>query len=96
MGEQSSQLYEKLLQESIATALLRSRESESRQLHEKLLKEWEFRREMVHFYSTALLRLSPDDRNARQRWRELNEKLATARIALTHAADQLQTYDRGM
>jgi hypothetical protein len=69
---------------------------QSKQLHAKLLQEWQFRREMVHFYSTALLRLSPNDWNAQQRWKELNEKLATARIALTSATDQLQSYDRGM
>ncbi len=63
------------------------------QLHHRLLQEWQFRREMVNFYTTALLRLSPADHNAQQRWSELRAKLSAARIALIQATDQLQSYD---
>ncbi len=63
------------------------------QLHNRLLQEWQFRRETVNFYTTALLHLSPGDHNAQQRWSELRAKLAEARIALIHATDQLQSYD---
>ena len=66
---------------------------QSRQLHEKLMQEYQFRREMVKFYTTALLRLSPGDRDAQQRWSELSAKLSAARIALIQAADQLQSYE---
>lgn len=68
-------------------------QEQNRQLHERLLQECQFRREMVKFYTTTLLRLSPGDRDAQQRWSELTAKLSAARIALIQATDQLQSYE---
>lgn len=63
-------------------------------LHDQLMREWYFRREMVNYYSTALLRLMPYDRDLQARRRELSAKLALAEIALTQVSDQLQAYER--
>lgn len=63
-------------------------------LHEQLLREWHFRREMVNYYSGALLRLMPDDRDAYRRRRDLSAKLSIAVLALSQASDQLQAYER--
>ena len=56
-----------------------------------LLHEWGVKREMAHYYFTALLRLRPSDPNAEERRKELSEKLFFARIALKQIADQLQS-----
>jgi hypothetical protein len=61
---------------------------------ERLLQEWQFRREMVNYYFGVLLRLTPNDRDANQRWRELNGKLSTEMIAFKHARDQLLSYEQ--
>ena len=59
-----------------------------------LLQQWYARRELAHYYFTALLRLSSDDANAAQRRQELSEKLFIARIALKQVADQLQSCEQ--
>ncbi len=64
---------------------------QSRNPCEILLRRWQAKREVANYYFTALLRLSPDDDNACQRKQELSEKLFWARLALTHADDQLQS-----
>ena len=63
-------------------------------LAERLLKNWQFRREMVNYYFDSMLRLTPNDKDAYQRWRELSRKLTTSLIALRHASDQLQGYEQ--
>ena len=63
-------------------------------LGERLLKNWQFRREMVNFYSNSMLRLSPNDKDADIRWKELSGKLFIALLAFRHASDQLQTYEQ--
>ena len=67
---------------------------QDRRISEELLRQWHYRREIVNYYAGALLRLSPYDHNASQRWRELNEKLAIALIALRGASDQLQSFEQ--
>lgn len=56
-----------------------------------LLHQWSVRRDLAHYYFTALLRLTPNDLNARERHQEISEKLFVARIALRQVADQLQS-----
>ncbi len=63
-------------------------------LSERLLKDWQFRRQMVNYYFDSMLRLTPNDKDAYQRWRELSGKLSTALIAFRHASDQLQSYEQ--
>jgi hypothetical protein len=63
-------------------------------LGERLLNNWQFRREMVNYYFDSMLRLTPDDKDAYRRWRELSQKLSTALIAFRHASDQLQSYEQ--
>ena len=58
---------------------------------DELLHQWSVRRELAHYYFTALLRLSPHEPNAEERRREISEKLYFARIALKQVADQLQS-----
>lgn len=41
-----------------------------------------------------LLRLTPNDNDAYQRWRELSGKLSTALIAFSHASDRLHSYEQ--
>jgi len=62
-------------------------------LGERLLNNWQFRREMVNFYFNSMLRLSPNDKDADIRWRELSRKLFTGLLAFRHASDQLQAYE---
>jgi hypothetical protein len=65
-----------------------------RQMHtpcEKLLQQWQVRREVANYYLTALLRLSPDDPHALQRRQELCEKIFVARLSLRHADEQLRS-----
>jgi len=57
---------------------------------EELLQQWQVRRELANYYMIALLRLSPDAPDALQRRRELNEKIAFARLRLRQAGRQLQ------
>ena len=63
-----------------------------------LLQQWSIRRELVHYYFTRLLRLTPSDSCAVEQRQEISEKLYIARIALKQVADQLQScqqeYDR--
>jgi hypothetical protein len=61
-----------------------------------MLREWQFRRELVNSYSRSLLLLALDGDGARQREarRELNEKLDAALLALRHASDQLEACER--
>jgi len=59
-----------------------------------LLQQWHVRRELAHYYFTALLRLSPDDVDAVQRRQEISEKLFVARIALKQVTDQLQSCEQ--
>ena len=61
---------------------------------ERLLQEWQYRREMVNYYFGILLRLSPHDNDASQQWRELNGKLSTELSAFRHARDQLRSYEQ--
>ncbi|GAC1687491.1 MAG: hypothetical protein PVS3B3_09080 [Ktedonobacteraceae bacterium] len=56
-----------------------------------LLQQWSVRRELAHYYFTALLRLSSNDSNAEEQRQEISEKLFVARIALRQVADQLQS-----
>lgn len=63
-------------------------------LHDRLLREWNFRHEMAQYYSTALLRLMPSDRDAERRRHELSARLANAMLVLTQVTDQLHTYER--
>ena len=67
---------------------------QNKQLHERLLQDWQFRRKIVNYYSRALLLLAPDDCDASQRWQELNEKLSIAQLALCHTSDQLSGYEQ--
>lgn len=69
-------------------------DEQDEQLHEQLLREWHFRREMVNYYSGALLRLLPDDRDVHRRRRDLNAKLALTVLALIQVSDQLQAHER--
>lgn len=61
--------------------------------YEQLLQEWSFRREMVNQYCNALLLLTPEDHDARQRWQEPSGKLASAESALRRASAQLRSYE---
>jgi chromosome segregation ATPase len=61
--------------------------------YEQLLQEWSFRRAVVNEYCNALRLLTPEDRDARQRWQELSGKLATAETALSQASAQLRSYE---
>ncbi len=66
----------------------------SSQIHhpcEKLLQQWQVRRELANYYLTTLLRLSPDAPDALRRREELSEKVFAARLSLKHADDQLQS-----
>ena len=63
-------------------------------LSERLLRDWQFRRQMVNYYFDSLLHLTPNDKDAYQRWRELSGKLTTSLIGLRHASDQLQSYEQ--
>ncbi len=56
-----------------------------------LLQQWSVRRDVAHYYFTALLRLTPNDLNAQERHQEISEKLFVARVALRQVADQLQS-----
>ncbi len=56
-----------------------------------LLQQWSVRRDLAHYYFTALLRLTPNDLNAQERRQEISEKLFVARVALRQVADQLQS-----
>ncbi len=58
---------------------------------EKLLQQWQVRRELANYYMTTLLRLSPDAPDALCRRQELSEKIFTARLSLRHTDDQLQS-----
>ncbi len=58
---------------------------------DELLHEWSVKRQLAHYYFTALLRLSPSDPDAVERQQEMSEKLFFARIALKQVADQLQS-----
>jgi hypothetical protein len=58
---------------------------------EKLLQQWQIRREVANYYFTVLLRLTPDDCNALQRRTELSQKVFEAQLSLKHASDQLQS-----
>lgn len=57
---------------------------------EELLQQLQARRMLANYYMTALIRLSPDAPNALQRRRELNKKIASARLHLKQAERQLQ------
>jgi hypothetical protein len=59
-----------------------------------MLQEWLFGHEMVNYYFGVLLRLTPNDNDAYQRWRELSGKLSTALIAFRYASDQLRSYEQ--
>ncbi len=59
--------------------------------YESLLQQWHVKREIAHYYFTALLRLRPDDPNALERHKEISEKLFFARLALRQVSDQLQS-----
>ncbi len=58
---------------------------------EKLLQQWQVRRELANYYMTTLLRLSPDAPDALCRRQELSEKIFIARLSLKHSDDQLQS-----
>ncbi len=60
-----------------------------------LLREWQFRRELVNIYSRSLALHDLDDDTAQPELRrELNEKLNIALLALRHASDQLHACER--
>lgn len=65
---------------------------------ERLLVEWQFRREVVNAYYRALRFLTPENGDApswqRERWREPSQKLAIALVALGQASDQLGRCER--
>ncbi len=63
-------------------------------VYDRMLREWHFRREMVNYYSSALLRLVPRDRDVEIRRRDLSAKLSIAVIALSQVSDQLQAHER--
>lgn len=63
-------------------------------IHERLLREWAFRREVVNCYCGILRLLTPDDPEARQRWRVLSRQLAAAEQALSQARTQLRSYEQ--
>jgi hypothetical protein len=66
----------------------------SRQLRhpcERLLQQWQVRRELTNYYLMTLLRLSPDAPDALRRRHELSEKIFTAQLSLKHTDDQLQS-----
>ncbi len=58
---------------------------------ESLLQQWHVKREIAHYYFTALLRLMPGDPDALERREEISEKLYLARLSLRQVADQLQS-----
>ena len=64
------------------------------QSYERLLQEWAFRREMVNHYCTALQLITPDDRDAQQRWQELSKRLSAAELAFSRANAQLRGYEQ--
>jgi hypothetical protein len=68
----------------------------------RLLGEWQDRREKVNAYHRALRFLMLASGEApqwqqwqRERWRELNEQLVMALIALRQASKQLRRYEQG-
>ncbi len=65
---------------------------------EPLLREWQFRCELVNCYyrSLQLLMASNDDDLDQQQGKreELNEKLERALLALRHVSDQLDSCER--
>jgi hypothetical protein len=63
-------------------------------VHERLLREWAFRREVVNCFCGILRLLSPDDPEAHQRWRVLSGQLAAAEQALSQARAQLRSYEQ--
>lgn len=63
-------------------------------VHERLLREWAFRREVVNCYCGALRLLNPDDPGAHQRWRALSGQLAAAMQALSEASARLRSYEQ--
>lgn len=64
------------------------------QIHERLLQEWHFQREMLNYYAHALQRLTPNDPDVDGRRRELSAKLSIAVIALRQVSDQLDAHER--
>ena len=58
---------------------------------DRLLQQWQIKREVANYYFTALLRLSPGDCNALQRRQELSQKVFEAQLSLKHTSDQLQS-----
>jgi hypothetical protein len=57
---------------------------------DRLLQQWQIKREVANYYFTVLLRLMPDDCNALQRRQELSQKAFEAQLSLKHTSDQLQ------
>jgi hypothetical protein len=65
---------------------------------QQLLAEWQARREVVNAYHRALRLLVPQSGAAsprqQERWRDLNNKLASALRALHQVNDQMRVYER--
>ena len=57
---------------------------------DKLLQQWQEKRELANYYFRALLRLSPDTPNAPQRRGELNEQVVAALHSWQDVEEQLQ------
>jgi hypothetical protein len=64
----------------------------------QLLDEWQARREVVNAYHRALRFLVPQggaaSQQERERWRDLNDKLARALPALRQVNDQMRRFER--
>jgi len=65
---------------------------------ERLLRDWQFRRQMAQSYFRALILLDPpspgQDPQQRELRRDLNARLSVALLGLRHASDQLQACER--
>jgi hypothetical protein len=74
---------------------MREQTSES---YPRLLAEWQARREVVNAYHRALRFLAVESGAAtqqqRERWRQLNDKLAASMRAFLQVSDQMRVYER--
>jgi hypothetical protein len=63
--------------------------------YERVLVQWETKREVVEAYHRALKFLTPDLGDAPERRRDLNQKIAATLAALRPTTDRLHLYEEG-
>jgi hypothetical protein len=61
--------------------------------YERLLVQWEARRQVVNTCHRALKFLTPDLGDAPKRRRDLNRRIATTLVALRQTTDRLHQYE---